>query len=327
MERLYRDVLRHQAGQKLRPRAPRDRPLQAGGRPHDGCAHCPDVATVAVFARRRPSRSSARQSCSWSGPPRDAPADDHRRPHHRHRLPGAAVRTAVSHRTHDGTAAGSSGRCEARPRHAGARPETTDTTPEAVDAASVKGDIRFENVGFNARRHRRPARHHIRREPRRNGRARRTDRRRQDDARQPDSPVLRRPPGVCSSTGSMSGNTMSLAPRHIAIVLQDPVLFAGTIADNLRYGRLDAARRDRGGGARRACARLHFAPAEGLRHRHRRGRSEPVGRRTSAAERARAILKNAPILILDEPPRRSTPSPRKSCSPRSSGSASAERPS
>ena len=28
--------------------------------------------------------------------------------------------------------------------------------------------------------------------------------------------------------------------ESIAIVLQDPVLFAGTIADNLRYGRLDA---------------------------------------------------------------------------------------
>ena len=46
--------------------------------------------------------------------------------------------------------------------------------------------------------------------------------------------------------------------EKIAIVLQDPVLFAGTIADNLRYGRLDATDEEiEAGGARGARARVH----------------------------------------------------------------------
>ena len=74
--------------------------------------------------------------------------------------------------------------------------------------------------------------------------------------------------------------------EKIAIVLQDPVLFAGTIADNLRYGRLDATDEEiEAGGARRARARVHLAAAEGLRHGDRRGRRRPVGRRAPAAER------------------------------------------
>ena len=85
--------------------------------------------------------------------------------------------------------------------------------------------------------------------------------------------------------------------------LQDPVLFSGTIADNLRYGRLDATDgRDRGGGARGARARVHLAPARKATRR----RIAEAGGSLSGGERqrlsvARAILKNAPILILDEP--------------------------
>ena len=45
--------------------------------------------------------------------------------------------------------------------------------------------------------------------------------------------------------------------ERIALVPQEPVLFAGTIADNIRYGRLDATDDGRrGGGARRPRARL-----------------------------------------------------------------------
>ena len=64
---------------------------------------------------------------------------------------------------------------------------------------------------------------------------------------------------ACSSTASTCASTAcGRCASRIAIVLQDPVLFSGTIADNLRYGRLDATPRgDRGGGARRARARLH----------------------------------------------------------------------
>ena len=42
--------------------------------------------------------------------------------------------------------------------------------------------------------------------------------------------------------------------ERIAIVLQEPVLFSGTIADNLRYGRLDATREEIEQAARAAHA-------------------------------------------------------------------------
>jgi len=90
--------------------------------------------------------------------------------------------------------------------------------------------------------------------------------------------------------------------ERIAIVLQDPVLFSGTIADNLRYGRLDATREEVEAAARAA-------------HAHDFISRLPLGYDTQVAEAggslsggerqrlsvARAILKDAPLLILDEP--------------------------
>ena len=50
-------------------------------------------------------------------------------------------------------------------------------------------------------------------------------------------------------------------------MLQDPVLFSGTIADNLRYGRLDATDAEIEEAARAAHAHdFIVAAAEGLRH-------------------------------------------------------------
>ena len=88
----------------------------------------------------------------------------------------------------------------------------------------------------------------------------------------------------------------------IAIVLQDPVLFTGSIADNLRYGKLDATDQEVEQAARAAHAHDFIA-------RLPRQYDTPVaeaGGGLSGGERqrlsvARAILKNAPILILDEP--------------------------
>jgi ATP-binding cassette subfamily B protein len=89
---------------------------------------------------------------------------------------------------------------------------------------------------------------------------------------------------------------------RIAVVPQDAVLFAGTIADNLRYGRLDATQEDIEAAARAAHAHEFVS-------RLPKGYDTPVaeaGGGLSGGERqrlsvARAVLKAAPILILDEP--------------------------
>ena len=89
---------------------------------------------------------------------------------------------------------------------------------------------------------------------------------------------------------------------QISVVLQEPLLFSGTIEDNIRYGKLDAGEEEVRAAARAANAHDFIS---GLPN----GYGTMIGERgaqISGGERqricvARAFLKDAPILILDEP--------------------------
>lgn len=90
--------------------------------------------------------------------------------------------------------------------------------------------------------------------------------------------------------------------NQFAIVLQEPVLFSSSIAENIAYARPDASEKDVVAAAKLANAHdfiSGFPDGYDTRVGHR-------GLRLSGGERqriglARAFLKDAPILILDEP--------------------------
>jgi ABC-type multidrug transport system fused ATPase/permease subunit len=182
--------------------------------------------------------------------------------------------------------------------------EVIQERPGAIDPGRVRGAIRFDRVTFGYDRDEQVL-HEV------------------SFDIEPGQVV-----GIVGSTGSGKSTLLSLLPRfydptlgrilidgvdiadhkvaalraQIGFVLQDSVLFPGTIRENISYGRPDAAEQD-------IIAAARIANADEFIARMPRGYDSLVGEHgntLSGGQRqriaiARTVLRNSPILVLDEP--------------------------
>ena len=238
---------------------------------------------------------------------RSARADEDWRPDHRHRIPRRRLRTALRDRSHQRSTPGSSGRRKARSGDPRVVARNAIEQDNAVEATRIKGDVRFEGVGFTYPDGHETSSHDI------------------SFTAKPGEMVA-----LVGLTGAGKTTLVSLIPRfydatagqvlidgvgrsavrirelreRIALV---PAGSGALLRDDRREPALRPSRRHAREDieARARAAHAHefvLASGQGLRHRDCRS----CGGSLSGGERqrlsvARAILKNAPILILDEP--------------------------
>jgi subfamily B ATP-binding cassette protein MsbA len=181
---------------------------------------------------------------------------------------------------------------------------TVGVEPDALEAAKLKGDIAFEHVAFGYE---------------------------QDEPILTDVSFNIKPGefvGIVGPTGAGKSTIVSLIPRfydvnagsvkvdgvdvrdyelkslrdQIGYVLQDTVLFHGTILENIAFGNPHATREE-------IMAAAKMANADEFIAKMPKGYDTPVGERgstLSGGQRqrigiARVMVRNSPILLLDEP--------------------------